>query len=1361
MRLKQLFLLLVISILLLPLVPLVPSNKAISPHTSALDVGTGTSPGSIFNSPLDTAKNTPECNSPTATSIPDNPVETPDIPIIHSGAGSARLTQLTWNISRSFINRNDISDYTVHINKGMLYHDESYFTRIGNISSNKDYILVEDYDPLAGWRYYWPMEEKSWPGEVVFMAFNISGLSPIALTEFVIYLYSPSTPPSPVSGGWYNYTVYAAAPSGTSGLGTMPDLAQRVGPWMQEFVPDIPRGAELWVPLPTSSILLDGGMTYADTFYFALTMMPGAAANWALMEDVGIPPDGDGEDEGDAWYAYPWPTLTFFSGPSFDFFLGLAFTRFFYPSEIGMAVNATPVMDQFPLPGIGFWDGGWHSPAINMTNADRYYDVSYAMSGLTYDVSWLGWFYELVYADSYWTAHVFQDWVDWNVSFYAEFPTLAIDRSISVSIGSDWTVLSVQRDGLNHLDWSYQYSPTTGYWLIIDNAQSGQWTILCDSPDYMVDSEVRDMSNQVITQATGYDDVTAIGYVEDQSGQNATTGFGYLIIYDPRDEFNTFNFSVLPMPPGGMVEINWSIWLTSTWAGVYTLHILWANGSEAGLNLQTLEVFMQSNLKITYEFPPAGDPVIRGDIVHIEVYFDNQWGFPIYDAIVTIINDSSGLEWGIGPGDTTIDYEYINWEEQGFPGYYTALLFTENASVGVLHNITMQLSSPYNQDQSVTKQFEIKSRATHIIFFWEGRPLPGLNNISDIWFTDPHPYINDTSLQFTIRYTDDFGLPITGAQITPYIVHQTQGVYKRLDWIDLYITDSTKPGFYNITIDTNPIAGRAFHEGDPAYIVIYASKFGYESTWSDVIDVQPQPRPTFIDVPAEFQNIILFEDWQYPTLEHPTILRVVLRDSLNGEDISHGTVEAGVDGGPNITLTLATPGLGLYEIASFSTDDISAGTYTLTIYADASDFVDSLTTVTLTVLPKQVVNYIVETNLDELQNQLPNHGRSWWINIRLYLENTTSSMVSLTSSDFYRQPGVDFLPQGTEVTLTITAQSGNYQPIVGVVGSNGWVSFEGVLTGEGEHSFYISLEGAENYAAILNMEIYPTSQPVYVMSITSIIAQNLTMILIIAAVVIIVPLGSGLAYRRYVIIPKRQKKLAEYQAVADTFGDVANLNRLLVLHKESGICVFDPFAAESQDSTLVAGFLQAISTFGHDLGDSPGLTDNSDEARTLRELQYEGFRILINDGKFVRVALVLSGTPSDQLRGRLETFSNVFERRYQTDFEQWEGRVDQFNTATDLVEEVFLISLRHPHSVVPDKPRGVQLNSLESDIYKLSKELTIDREYVFLGQILSTYLAAAKIDKLEALMGIYQLRMKGLFQPMPLIPPAHTEASAG
>ncbi|MHA2406523.1 MAG: hypothetical protein ACXACH_07205, partial [Candidatus Hermodarchaeia archaeon] len=694
MRRTQLISLIVLGMILFPLIPYFPANISPTSPLMTSNLDSSTPSAATPNIQQESSQYSEVYENPSESSTSETQVETPEMPFSQSGTGSPRITQLTWNISRSFINRNDVSDYTINLAKGMLYHDVSFFTRIGDISSNKDFMMVEDHDPMTGWTYYWQMDQKTYPGEVAFMAFNISGLSPIELTEFAIYLYSPN-PPNPITGGWFNYTVYAAAPSGISGLGTMPDLAQPVGPWMQEFVPDMPRGSEQWVPFPTGPIVLDSAMTYANTFYFALHMMPDAAACWALMEDVGVPPDGDGDDEGDAWYAYPWPSLNFISGPSVDFFLVVAFNRFYYPSEIGMMVNGTPVMDLFPNPGTGIWDGGWHSPAINVTNAKRYYNVTYFAPGLTYDVNWLGWFYENLFVIPRFTAYALHDWVDWNVSFYADFPLLAIDQRISVSIGSDWIVNEVLVNGLNHGDWYYRYSPSSGWWVVIDNAFRGQWTILCESPDYLVDSEILDDTGQPITMANSSDIVYANGYVQDDMSENATNGFGYLLVYDPEDVMVHAQFYPLPMPPGGIIEHNWSIWTTATVGGVHYLQLLWFNGSEVGLTFETLEVYVKSNLWVSYEFPPEDEPVIRGDDVILEVFYFNEWGIPISDAIVTVINDSSGEEWGLWPGDTERDYEWVNWAAYGSPGYYTAYIGTLNGTPGVLHNITMVLTSPY------------------------------------------------------------------------------------------------------------------------------------------------------------------------------------------------------------------------------------------------------------------------------------------------------------------------------------------------------------------------------------------------------------------------------------------------------------------------------------------------------------------------------------------------------------------------------------------------------------------------------------------------------------------------------------------
>jgi hypothetical protein len=581
--------------------------------------------------------------------------------------------------------------------------------------------------------------------------------------------------------------------------------------------------------------------------------------------------------------------------------------------------------------------------------------------------------------------------------------------------------------------------------------------------------------------------------------------------------------------------------------------------------------------------------------------------------------------------------------------------------------------------------------------------------------------------------------PVTGVKLTPI-----------LGWIGrtkLLLWDAVpgQPGHYNVSIDMTPIHGISFHVGDTPVIQIFAEYFGYEPGVSELLHIRPQARPSYIDVPNP--PAALYPNWTYFTP-----LRVVLRDGLTGEDVSHGTVKVFIpylNNGENITLALATPGIGLYEIPILDTGGIPPGDHTVTIYANASDYQSSIITGTLTILEKQSISCLL------LEQSFPQQFYG-----SLYLTIEFSFVNGGASQKASMAPMNGYLPDGTKVSIEVRGNVGNLPSDTKYI-EDGRATFVIDVNHDDTFLFYITIEGAEDYWG-LNEAPLQQSQGVsyqwtYVHPI-NIMISYLPWIAIISFVVV----GSTLFYRQRVFLPKRRRRLAKYQTIADTFSDVANLNRLLVLHKESGICVFDPFAEESQDATLVAGFLQAISTFGHDLADSPGLTNgDKGEATTLRELQYEGFRILIHDGQFVRNALVLGGTPSEQLRERLENFTKAFETRYKGDFEHWDGRVDQFNSASDLVEEIFLISLRHPHTVVQRKPRGVQLTSLESDIHSLSKELTKDREYVFLGQILSTYLAASKTSKLEALMAIYQLRVKGLFEPIQL-PPILSEAqSAG
>ncbi|MFX0079400.1 MAG: hypothetical protein ACFE8O_09195 [Candidatus Hermodarchaeota archaeon] len=1300
---------------------------------------------------LNSASTVEETSKTTSTSIDtsseplppeEEPIETQEPPTSLTGAGAPRAATLYWNDTRGYLGKDNVTDVQVPLEDGELYYEALNFTRIE--AHNMAFTIEDD------WFYYYINMGSDEP---FFMSFRIEGTTPVRLNGFWAEFYGSSNP-STQSRGPFNYGIFNATVPIDPKASSQPHfyLTEKLH---RDLAP-LASTQWVWFDINETDVILDPTATYDNTFYVGIWEFEDTARMHWLAADDNPSPNGDGVDEGDS---YSFWTLDYYEE---DFTLQVEiapFNRYPLPSQIAMMVNGTPVLDLGP-PGTGFWFD-WPFPYPYNPGGLRYYDVDwlwpdYYQWPVDFDGIWNGKYAKFAPANASFQVWINQTVTQWTLNLTAQFPVLSSGRFIIISIEEDWNATEVRHSiasgslGSIHINWTEYID-----YVMIDRARSGIWTVFCDAPNYMVHAEVLDILYQPVTDLYATETAIARGFIQNTLGENATNGDAWLLVFDPNGYFHIGFHEMIAMPPGGLTEHNWDIWSSSYMGGVYTLLLFWANGTEVGLNASTLGVWHSTQpLQIEIEYPEPNGELLRGEEAYVQFYYEDLFGLPITNAEIWIFNETSG--------ENSTLFEVIN-HSPGWPGWYTVYIITDDATIGSTLSFTIHVVQDYYDEQTYFKQFTIRSRETHIVFLLG----QGLDNSTGEWRTSPEPFINTTNIEFTILYTDNNGLPLSGATLFPYFIHNRTGQYVRLDWIDLYAEGLGEAGFYKITVDTNPIVGSVFHEGDAGFIIIYAYKIGFEGVWSDDpgepgwIWVRPQPRPSFIDVPAEYQEIELYEDWLYPTPEHPNILRVVLRDVLTGEDLSHGTVVLDLPGGGYVPLDLATPGLGLYEITALDTSLATPGSDYYTIRSTATDFTNATTTIRITIHPKQEISYDAQPTYQAP----PNHNSRWSLDIQFRLDSITPQFIATSNGGAIQtssnQPSGDYLPVGTKVTLSITVQGGGSTQIEKYVEAEGWIHFDGMFTTEGQYSFFLTIEDAENYAGIPQEALQCGERPftVSVQSISSYFLSN-PLFIIIAVCIIVIPLGAGLSYRRYVMLPKRRRKLAKYQAIADTFSDVANLNRLLVLHKESGICVFDPFAAESQDATLVAGFLQAISTFGHDLADSPGLANGEKEEATLRELTYEGFRILIHDGNFVRNALVLSGQPSDQLRTRLEDFTTAFEKRYHRDFENWAGRVDQFNGASDLVEEIFLISLRHPHSVSKRKPRNVQLTSLESDIYKLSKELTLDREYVFLGQILSTYLTAAKTDKREALMAIYQLRIKGVFVPIQLEPITPPDTSA-
>ncbi|MCK4287205.1 MAG: hypothetical protein KAX18_13430, partial [Candidatus Lokiarchaeota archaeon] len=151
------------------------------------------------------------------------------------------------------------------------------------------------------------------------------------------------------------------------------------------------------------------------------------------------------------------------------------------------------------------------------------------------------------------------------------------------------------------------------------------------------------------------------------------------------------------------------------------------------------------------------------------------------------------------------------------------------------------------------------------------------------------------------------------------------------------------------------------------------------------------------------------------------------------------------------------------------------------------------------------------------------------------------------------------------------------------------------------------------------------------------------LIIIGAAVVLI---GGSIGVYRGVVVPKKREKSRILKEVKTIFDDAINLEHILVLYKGTGTCVyFKSFGSEEIDPELISGFISAICSFGKDLVCQ----------EELNEINYGDKMLLLSDGEYIRVALVLSKKPSIILRKNLMEFINEFEKTYNNELPNWRG----------------------------------------------------------------------------------------------------------
>lgn len=218
----------------------------------------------------------------------------------------------------------------------------------------------------------------------------------------------------------------------------------------------------------------------------------------------------------------------------------------------------------------------------------------------------------------------------------------------------------------------------------------------------------------------------------------------------------------------------------------------------------------------------------------------------------------------------------------------------------------------------------------------------------------------------------------------------------------------------------------------------------------------------------------------------------------------------------------------------------------------------------------------------------------------------------------------------------------------------------------------------------------------------------------------------------------------EQELIWRKFLDVLNIRHVIVIDKESGLTLLNyPVSGEEINADLLSGFIQANIIFSES---HKGLNKNLQSARTYNfyEFQYQNFNILLRDGDFIRLCLMLDNKASENMRIQVLHFIPEFEEIFKQDLINFRSAgMFYFKDMVDNVINSFEIKLVFPmaltQSFPPDILESINQNQIQKAIFNIAKELLVSKSFFFINNLLNRVKKIVNLDASVILYEIYQL----------------------
>ena len=237
------------------------------------------------------------------------------------------------------------------------------------------------------------------------------------------------------------------------------------------------------------------------------------------------------------------------------------------------------------------------------------------------------------------------------------------------------------------------------------------------------------------------------------------------------------------------------------------------------------------------------------------------------------------------------------------------------------------------------------------------------------------------------------------------------------------------------------------------------------------------------------------------------------------------------------------------------------------------------------------------------------------------------------------------------------------------------------------------------------------------------------------------------AFSTFAAIRHRKMSKLREQWAGETLilDDLLKISYIMIIHKIAGTTIYSKQISMELDSDLIGGFLTAISQFRSEIQKPVGKTT----VERGFQMDYYDFKIIIHDGSYVRVALILDGTPSEQLEINQKMFTERFEARFSPLIKDFSGDIRPFSETDAIIEEYFNISLMYPFQLATHWDVS-KLEKLERALLEVAEQMQKERNFFFVGSLLSYGIAGRKESRDQIISTIIDLKKRGLIVPIEL-----------